>query len=326
LFKTDTEIHGVTVPVDDLALQALVAHELTLRCKSGNNSFSVIHPTYFYSGLQTGTDSLMGDEKNPGLIRQLAQIQLEVDARASELESKVKQPLASMVEISKKQRTSIVQLTDELKDPKTSKAKKDKDHSDLKRIVAFLQRDATEAELDLNRPCDELCISNKLLQLYTNDQIQVEARIAALKSISAKISDLISALNKPDSNGITPLQTMLRAESLAAKKGDGANTLVTKFVTIGGNNITRKRVMGSRASFGGGVVVDFIRIDSGGLIAQSGIVQCYAGRLKEDELPGKLDGDSVKQIVRCTSTPAVAPVGTAGETQQHKPRAGSAGR
>src|SRR5712664_4385913 len=89
LFKTDTDIHGVATPADDLALQSLVARELKT-CKS---NVIVIHPTYFNAPLQ----SALLDK-----LQKLAEISSNADAKSHDLDTYVRTPIANAVDALRK--------------------------------------------------------------------------------------------------------------------------------------------------------------------------------------------------------------------------------
>jgi hypothetical protein len=107
--------------------------------------------------------------------------------------------------------------------------------------------------------------------------------MAALKSAASRVSDLVSAVSKPDTNGASPLQTILRAEALQRNLGPSF-LLITKIITVGGNNITKKNAFWSSLSFSGGIVAEYLLNNNEGAIAQSGTVECYGGRVKEGDL------------------------------------------
>ncbi len=124
---------------------------------------------------------------------------------------------------------------------------------------------------------------DRLLRIYLANQARTESRIATLKASSLKISELNKSRNTPDTNGVTPLQTILRIEAFREAATETANLLVTKFVSIGGNNITKKNLFSTSISFSGGAIAEYVLLGADGIIKNAGVVQRYGNRLEESE-------------------------------------------
>ncbi len=276
LFKTDTEIKGVASPVDDLALQALVADQLKTTCKP---SIKIIHPAYFSAPLESG---LLQKLQN------LATSSANATLKAQDLDSFVRTPLMKAIDAAKKrgddldklkkQREALQKALEATKDP-AKRAQLEKELKDTDAAMAAMTK----------QQADEMQVAGansleKLIGVYLSNQLRVEDRIASLKAFTAKLSDLNTALAKTDASGVTQLQILLKAESLAKAKGDTASVLVTKFVSLGGNNETKKNAFKSNLSFTGGSIAEFLLIDPSGVLQQSGVVECYGGRIAEDDL------------------------------------------
>ncbi|PYV83039.1 MAG: hypothetical protein DMG05_26995 [Acidobacteria bacterium] len=105
-----------------------------------------------------------------------------------------------------------------------------------------------------------------------------------LKSVNTRITDLVTGLMKADSNGVTPFQSLMRAESLRSAPGNNASVLLAKFVAVGGNNITKRNIFHTSIKFSGGAVTEFFLMDKTGSIAKSGVVSCYGGQFGEGDL------------------------------------------
>jgi hypothetical protein len=70
--------------------------------------------------------------------------------------------------------------------------------------------------------------------------------------------------------------------------------LMTKIVSIGGNNINKKNILWSTLSFSGGIVAEYLLNNKDGAIIQSGTVECYGGRIKEGNFkPGVNPASSI---------------------------------
>jgi len=278
LFKTDVEFHGAAVSSDDLALQIMVAEQLKTICK---DKPSIIHPAYFYA-------PMIPTDQSGSLLKRLTDLanqQATLTIRSGELDQYVQTPLANSVESIKKQQTDAQKARQE------SEAIKQKLNGRLK------PEEKKELEAALNKLQDRLAqtpsddVLSQALAEYQSDLIVVEARINHLKDVATKINELLTTLGKPDPTGTTPLQTLLRAESLSGKLGDDPWFLVVKFVSIGGNNITKKNVFTTKLSFSGGAVTEYMAINKFGLVQKANVVSCYGGHIKEDDLVGTFNSN-----------------------------------
>jgi hypothetical protein len=117
-----------------------------------------------------------------------------------------------------------------------------------------------------------------------SDQLRADVRVQALKSLQTRMSDFLSALTKPDSNGATPLVGLLRAQAFQGAVTKEAIIVNVKFVTAGGNNIIKKNVLYSTLRFSGGVVAEYLLADHLGYLTASGVVACYGGQFGEDDI------------------------------------------
>jgi cytochrome c553 len=295
LFKTDTEFHGVTVTGDDLALQALVAQQLASVCASNHaTAGKVIHPLYSYPRLET-------DPSKNQLIKSLQDLSgdlTEVSLMYQNLTERVQMPLGKAVEGLRKliadhrdTRQLIPILEVKLKAATTQEERKkiqaelDTTRKHLTELdeTARVQYDPTE-----NLPAQGKAYSDKelapFLEPYLTDQLRVDIRVQALKALQTKMSEFVAALTKPDSNGVTPLVGLLRAQALRDAQGAGAKLLQVGFVTAGGNNIIKRNIFHSSLWFSGGVVAKYFLADDAGYIVASGVVACYGGQVKEGDI------------------------------------------
>jgi hypothetical protein len=287
LFKTDTTYSGISVASDDLALQALVASAVRKDCRMRNQALQIYHPTYSYSTTKSA------------VLEQLQTLSEAADkfvVRATELEQYVKAPFDNAITSTAKQRDRIVSLESELKTIKDQMqghpSPKDKaklqsqrkvDNAELGQITDQIRSNAKASSIADATDGDIHKVAAELLACYAGDQYAVQQRLAALKSAAGRVSDLVSAVSTPDSNGTTPLQSILRAEALQQNLGPSF-LLMTKIVSVGGNNITKKNAFWSSLSFSGGIVAEYFLNNNLGAIVQSGTVECYGGRIKEDDL------------------------------------------
>jgi hypothetical protein len=291
LFKTDTEFHGVAVTGDDLALQALVAKQWKITCTSNQ----AVLPAYAYPAMETDP------EKNELIkqVRGLSEDLTEVSLMVQNLTDKVQTPLAKAVDALRKAAaeyhdtaTSIPVLEGKVKDAKSAEEKK-KAQADLdaakkhqKELTGTIR---TQYDTTPNfPPSREAPYTDAelrtFLEAYLSDQLAADIRVQALKLLQTRVSDFLAALTKPDSNGNTPLVGLLRAQALRTKVTKEANIVNVKFVTAGGNNIIKKNAFSSTLRFSGGVVTEYLVVDSSGYIAASGVVACYGGQFGEDEI------------------------------------------
>ncbi|HEY4933116.1 MAG TPA: hypothetical protein VII23_16240 [Terriglobales bacterium] len=295
LFKVDTSYTGVTITGDDLALQALVASAVREHCRTRNPAFQVYQPTYSYSTAKS--DLLAQLQKLPGSAD-------DFTVRATELEQYVKAPLDTAIASTTKQRDRILALEAELKTiavqlkanpSRTQKTKlQDQQQADtveLASITDSVRTDARASGLVNATTGDIHQVAAALIARYEADQYAVQQRMAVLKAVAGRISDLVSAVSKPDSTGASPLQGILRSEALENGLGQSF-LLMTKIVSVGGNNINKRNAFWSSLSFSGGIVAEFLLNNNVGAIAQSGTVECYGGRIKEGNLQKGLSSAS----------------------------------
>jgi hypothetical protein len=294
LFKTDTELHGVAVTSDDLALQAMIARELKAQCASSN----VIHPSYFYPPLSANSPLV----KN---LENLLTVQKQAAARYRKLSQYLQTPLTKAVEALKKSTEESTQVKSQkqniekrlnTKPPPTAKEKAELE-AQLKKISARQAELQAQIQGQLNR--DQYCTAqelagnkcptppgdeDELMSRLLSDEARVEDRMEELKAINTRITELAAGLMKADSNGVTPFQSLLRAESLKAAPGGNASILMAKLVSVGGNNITKRNIFHTSLRFSGGAIAEFLFMDNSGSIAKSGVVSCYGGAFGEGDL------------------------------------------
>jgi hypothetical protein len=293
LFKTDTEFHGVSVTADDLALQALVAKQWQELCGSTVNK--VIHPVYSYPPIDANVASNDLLKSFSGLSTDLAEISLIYQ----NLTDRVQTPMGRAVEGLRKliadhrDTVQLIPVIEAKLKTATSVEEKKKIQADLdsakKHLVeltetARAQYDPAQRVPPPGKPPYSEAEMGAFLEAYLTDQLRGDVRVQALKAMQTKISDFVAALTKPDSNGVTPLGAMLRAQALKRAKTDGANLLNVKFVTAGGNNIIKRNIFHSSLRFSGGVVTQYLLIDNTGYVTASGVVACYGGQLKEGDI------------------------------------------
>ena len=291
LFKTDTEIKGVAITGNNLALQALVAKQLAIKC----NTTKIIHPTYFYPPLGGPSDELLAT------LASFSETQTKANLFSLKVGEQVQTPLKNAVDDLSK---AISQYKDAMAHQKdlqtryakaTSKKEKDalaselgKATKDLSELTKKIQSFDPAHTAPPATGYDEETL-RAILAPYTSNKLRVDLRMEALKSLQARMMEFIAALSKPDSNGITPLQAMLRAQAMKKAKGDSALPLVVQFVAAGGNNIAKRNIFYTSLRFSGGVIAQFLLMNPDGTVAKSGVVSCYGGQLGEDDIPAKLN-------------------------------------
>jgi len=294
LFKTDTELHGVAVTGDDLALQGMIARELKAECPSAN----LIHPSYYYPSLPADS-TLMSNLKN------LSSTQKAAGAKYRKLSQYVQVPLTKAVELLKKMLDESQQLKGQKEDIdkqlNAKQAPSGKKKADLEAQLKQTADRQTELQAQIRRQLnqDQYCTpqeiagmkcpappvnGDELMSRLLSDEARVEDRMDELKSVNTRITDLVTGLMKADSNGVTPFQSLMRAESLRSAPGNNASVLLAKFVAVGGNNITKRNIFHTSIKFSGGAVTEFFLMDKTGSIAKSGVVSCYGGQFGEGDL------------------------------------------
>ena len=305
LFKTDTEFRGVSITPDDLALQALVAQQWRLHCPGDK----IVHPVYSYPPIATGPPE-------EGLRKDLADLSeklTEISLMYQGLTERVQTPLAKAVENLRKLMTdhrdtglSIPVLVARLKAATTPEEKK-KIQADLdsanKHLAELDETVRLQYDPGIKPPAPGTAHYSdaklgEFLERYLTDQLRADRQILALKALQTRMSDFVTALTKPDSNGVTPLVALLRAQALRDAKGEGANLLHVGFVTAGGNNIIKRNIFSSSLRFSGGVVAKYLLVDKDGYLTASGVVACYGGQLKEGDI--KREFETRKSAMSCT--------------------------
>ena len=94
---------------------------------------------------------------------------------------------------------------------------------------------------------------------------------------------------KVDDSGMTLLNRMLRAESLATNINDTTRFVSVHFVAIGGNNITKKNFFSTSIAYSGGTVIDYLLTDNRGKVLRSGVRPVYGKKISEGNLNKTLE-------------------------------------
>jgi hypothetical protein len=284
LFKVDTTFNGVTVPSDDVALQALVTASVSRKC---GTTVRVFHPTFAYS--------TVGDSDLLNTMQDLSQTADPFNQRVDSLNQFVGKPLSDAATSLGKQRdrlaaikSELASIAQQLKGHLTyaERAKLLKQQSDdtqeRQKITDQIRSDAASGILDASGNLDD--VIQKLLARYQDDLLLVQQRSFDLKNAAARVTDLIARVSKADGSGVAPIQSILRAERMENGLKNDAYLLVTKIISVGGNNISKKNIFWSTISFSGGIVAEYLLNDSSGAVVASGTVECYGGRVKEANL------------------------------------------
>jgi hypothetical protein len=306
LFKVDTTFNGVTVTSDDLALQALLAAKIRRKCGSDQRIF---HPTYAYN---TVNDSALLQQ-----LQTLYQTADDYNQQAKNLDQFVSAPLTAAATSLGKQRDRLSALQSDLDSiaqklkghpSRAERTKLEKQQADdteeRQKIEKQIHKDAQASEVqasEIDVPGDIGKTIDKLSARYQDDQFTVQQRSDSLKASAKRVSDLIAAVSKLDSAGVAPLQSILHAEKLERGLENKSYLLVSKIISVGGNNINKKNAFWSTISFSGGIVAEYLLNDSSGAILESGTVECYGGRVKE----GDLQNSGLNEAKRISCTPDI---------------------
>ena len=324
LFKVDTSFNGVTVASDDLALQALVAAKIRSKCWSNNPGMLIIHPTFAYN---TGQSQLLTQ------VQGLYDTADKFNQQAASLEQFVGSRLAAAATSLGKQQDRLAALQTELdaiakqlqghpssSDKKKLQKQQADDLQERHKIGNSILNDAYESGLIPNKPGPDSSPKEvhdaraALASRYQDDQFTVSQRTAELRASATRISDLITAMSKPDASGVAPLQAILRAEKLQKSLTSSSYLLATKIITVGGNNINKKYPFWSTLSFSGGIVAEYLLTNNSGAIVESGTVECYGGRVKEADL----QDTGLNQAKRISCTPNIGPATQVNEASTKK--------
>ena len=299
LFRVDTTFTGISVASDDVALQALLAHEIQRHCHRFNPQPQLFHPTFSYS--TAGSSDLIKQ------IQSLLDTSEVLKAQAAQLDQFVGTPLGNAITATAKTRDSIAALDADLntvvaelgsKPFSSDRAKLIKQQTDdtaqRQTLVGQLRNDADACGFPNARTADVATLSAELIGRYQADQVVAQGASAPIQTTASRISDLLSAVSKPGSDGTSPISAILRAERLQKGLTDQSYMLMTKIVSIGGNNINKRNFFWSTLSFSGGIVAEYLLNNKDGAMVQSGTVECYGGRVKEGNFkPGVNPSNSI---------------------------------
>ena len=128
----------------------------------------------------------------------------------------------------------------------------------------------------------ELDLLINALNILQGNLATTQLRTGQLTAIQSQVTTFSTALT---GSGGAALQALAKAEALnCALLGNSddcaANEarpfiLVTKMTAIGGDNITRQNIFGSKIAFSGEITSTYTLYDSSGLISTAGMSQCY---------------------------------------------------
>jgi hypothetical protein len=279
LFKTDTNIQGVPVTGDDFALQLAIASDLHTYCSSA----AIIDPTHFIPSMQPTTDlttllSLVGSlsDLRSGISDKVTKAQADLKLAQKALDD-AKGKLDANNKATADLSGRIQDLTKKLEEAKTPAAK------------AEISKQLEVAKADLSKSSSE---KTKIEGDIANRTAQTDRLTAYSNKAGAFVSSvdtLSSALTKVDDSGITLLNRMLRAESLATNISSATRFVSVHFVAIGGNNITKKNFFSTSISYSGGTVISYLLTDNQGKILKSGTTPVYGKKVSEGELNDTLE-------------------------------------
>ena len=113
--------------------------------------------------------------------------------------------------------------------------------------------------------------------LYNRDLTTLDNLQTQVKTTAAVLSQIITALTKPDEqSGLSFIQALWTAEQLA-KRFKSAYLLQVKSIAAGGATITTSNIFGSKLSFSGGVVISYMLFDNSGVLVNAGTIPAYGG-------------------------------------------------
>lgn len=272
LFKTDVNIQGVPITGDDIALQAAIASDLQSRC-SGS---SIIDPAHFVPQVQAGANTILA------ILSAVSDLRNSVNDKAAKAQADAKAAQKTLDDGKAKLDTNakaaadisarIQQVSKQLQEAKTP-SEKAKLSKQLDAAKAELSRN-TEEQRQLQHNVD---VANAAITKLTIYSTQATAFVSGVDALT-------TALAKVDDSGITLLNRMLRAESLATEITANSRLLSVHFVAIAGNNITKKNFFSTSIAYSGGIVIDYLMIDNHGKILKSGIVPVYGKKVSEGDL------------------------------------------
>lgn len=136
--------------------------------------------------------------------------------------------------------------------------------------------------------------------------------LEALQALNQQSDEMVAALAKPDDKGKSELASFLRAENMDKAMGNDGFWLEFRAISAGGNNRTRKNLFryfsGAKLDHSGGVIIEWALYDRNGVSVESNKDSSYPGYFAPKEIQsGKLK-DAVADPRR-PQTPAVAKSG-----------------
>ena len=117
----------------------------------------------------------------------------------------------------------------------------------------------------------------KCKDIFAADSATLDARKAQVAATQTAVSQVVTALTATDAqSGLSQIQTLALAEQLAEQFG-GASILQLKSIAAGGDTKTKKNILYTSLSFGGGAILAYMMINPTGTIEHSGTVPVYGG-------------------------------------------------
>lgn len=309
LMRTDTEIKGKTVNIEESAMVAETFR--ALRNKFGNQITlyypAVVAPEANFEGCPVGITSrfcspiltsLSGlyakkEEAEQRLLGNLFKVSSEF-----ELMTRKKAGAAEEIAALSKQidDLNLDRLKQDLEKPWTpvqiAKFEKFIKALEARKAAAVAERTAAVARLET------LAKQKNLLE--------------TLQTANQEADEMVATLAKPDDKGKSQLANFLRAENMNQAMGTNGYWLEFKSISAGGNNRTRKNLFryfsGAKLDHSGGVIIEWALYDRNGSSVESNKDSSYPGYHTPKEIQsGKLQ-DTVADP-RQPQTPVVAKSG-----------------
>ncbi|MDX6531950.1 MAG: hypothetical protein QOH41_4240 [Blastocatellia bacterium] len=306
LMRTDTEIKGKSVTVEERAMVAETFRALRNRFGSDVNLYypQVVPPEIYLEGCQDRNSRVFCSHT----LSELAGLYAEKENAENQL-------LAEMFETSSQFDKATAQ-----------KSQAESELKDLAKQIGDLKLDRLKAELEKPWTPAQATRFDKFIsdlearksaaqssKSAAESQLEYSARkknvLERLQDLNRQADELVANLAKPDEKtGRSELANFLRAENIDKALGTNGYWLEFKSISAGGNNRIQKNLFryfsGAKIDHSGGIVVEWALYNRNGVSVDSNKDSSYGGYLTPKEIQSAQFRDTVDDVK--VARPAIA--------------------
>lgn len=305
LFRTDTEITGVSVEVNESALVAEVIHALKERYPNIKIYNPATVPPHLYEGSPTiALLKVVFENRLEGgrLVRVLESLPETVKAANDRIEKlsgeigALKTELTQSTEAITSNEKQIVKLKNSLRTAR-SRAAREKIEANIQKLESTneaLKKDVQEKSTQRQDKDDEVARLKAKVKARQQDIEKNQDRLARLKALNDQVDSLLGEFLKPDATtGENAITLFVKSENLDKIFEEEAYWLEIKPVKAGGNNRTRRNLIryltGAKTDHSGGFIVGYALFDKQGAVKIADKYARYEGYKDSREIISWVD-------------------------------------